>query len=181
MTTDGKREALIEEAARAMRPDLWGNVIPDSYGQVRRDRVLAYAEAALAVFEQANTPTDDEREAYLPAGVYNRLMAHLLAGGRESLLLAGEVQSLTGASALRRRPVRGEPTDDERLAVEAINSALTRRWPGAATEKALYDAAVLARRALLCRPVQGEPRITENAARARKRGVVGQEGEQSHG
>lgn len=63
---------------------------------------------ALALFEQAHTPTDSEREAYLPADVYNRLMAHLMAGGREGLLLAGEVQSLTGASALRRRPVQGE-------------------------------------------------------------------------
>lgn len=50
-----------------------------------------------------------------------------------------------------------EPTTDEQEAVESINRALARYMPGAATEKALRDAAVLARRAILHRPVSPEP------------------------
>lgn len=111
------REALIEGVKVAIQKRAtWRSLHwPNLDALAHEDVARALAEAALAVFEQAlgeatSTPTDDEREAYLPADVYNRLMAHLMAGGRGGLLLAGEVQSLTGASALRRRSVQGEPS-----------------------------------------------------------------------
>jgi hypothetical protein len=51
-----------------------------------------------------------EPEPYLPADLYNDLMAHLLhedimvrADGRRGIMLAERLKNATGASALRRR------------------------------------------------------------------------------
>lgn len=53
--TNDEREALIEKAAKAILERSWG------LGTMESAR--ADAEVAFAVFEQAYTPTDDEREA----------------------------------------------------------------------------------------------------------------------
>ena len=55
------REELIEEAAKAMHRAVYGGSItwPDT-GKHIRDQWMAVARPALAVFEQAHTPTDDE-------------------------------------------------------------------------------------------------------------------------
>lgn len=52
------REALITEAGEAIL-EAMGGIVPDELESMHADA----AKAALAVFEQAHTPTDDEREA----------------------------------------------------------------------------------------------------------------------
>lgn len=60
MTNDSKREELIEEAAKAIYETSVDLKFEDA-DEWNREIVRDEARAALAVFEQAHTPTDDER------------------------------------------------------------------------------------------------------------------------
>lgn len=71
---------------------------------------------------------DAEPEAYLPPDIYNRVQMHLLGSGkREALLLAGEIQSVTGASILRRRNARA--TEITQAAPATIGSIVEQNSP----------------------------------------------------
>lgn len=95
------REALITEAAEAI-VEAMGGIVPDELESMHADA----AKAALAVFEQAHTPTDDERELLAEA---DALVASWdLKGSWTSESPVGLVMRL--AAALRR-PVQGEPSD----------------------------------------------------------------------
>lgn len=71
MTDNTDREKLIEEAAKAMHgDDIDKGRAGDDYTSMNLETLDWYrdnARAALAVFEKAHTPTEDEREALLRA------------------------------------------------------------------------------------------------------------------
>ncbi len=93
-----KREELIEEAAKAMRDT----------GQLggRNPDVYKLAEAALAVFEQAHTPTDDEREALIAEA--DELVATW--DQRGSWAPDSPVGLVMRFASYLRRTVQGEPS-----------------------------------------------------------------------
>lgn len=131
--TDDEREALIEEAAKAIRAEAYdgghGTMGPDQFDGMCR----LIAEVALAVFEQAHTPTDDEREAVEAEA------ERLWPTGREyspqqtaAVFSVKELDAYCASAFTRgaryalalRRPVRGEPTDAQ------IEAALQEWWYG---------------------------------------------------
>ena len=124
------REELIEEAAAAIFDAADLQLAPDDHRWelARRD-----ARAALAVFEKAQTPTDEEREAH--RRVIELWFANWRSIGNVSPALEVAIDSLEGmvdealaagfrrpaqgdyyegleeGIAIGRRPVQGEPTD----------------------------------------------------------------------
>lgn len=113
MTDNSKREELIEEAQK------WVEEYGDGYNEFPGGPMVKYFGqelierlAALAVFEQAHTPTNDEREA--------RYLVEQAGSFREQAGDSSDPNSLVGlwlrtASALEsalRHPVQGDPTAD---------------------------------------------------------------------
>lgn len=92
------REALIEEAAKAIFAEIYPDeFVPDVFHPQVAE--MKAARAALAVFEQAHTPTDDERE------ILTRII-HDETGEPEEE--SGFVADAILAAGFRR-PVQGEP------------------------------------------------------------------------
>ena len=105
------REELIEEAAAAIFDAADLQLAPDDHRWelARRD-----ARAALAVFEKAQTPTDEEREAH--RRVIELWFANWRSIGNVSPALEVAIDSLEGMvdealAAGFRRPAQGEPTE----------------------------------------------------------------------
>ena len=105
------REELIEEAAAAIFDAADLQLAPDDHmwELARRD-----ARAALAVFEKAQTPTDEEREAH--RRVIELWFANWRSIGNVSPALEVAIDSLEGMvdealAAGFRRPAQGEPTE----------------------------------------------------------------------
>lgn len=97
-----KREEMIEEAAKAMWEVKYGDVPPDVVPE--RTEVMQMARAALAVFEQSHTPTNDERCRVIADMLRFQFMPDAVREYLTSYLEAGEPL---------RRPVQGEPECQE--------------------------------------------------------------------
>lgn len=117
------REALIEEAAKAMYFEDCGVAALEDDAEPFREM----ARVALGVFEQAHTPTDDEREASIEE-VAAAFQQHEGAPtwkdnpvARDAALRWHMRGFKDGLNA--RRPVQGEPTD------AAAEAEANRRWP----------------------------------------------------
>jgi hypothetical protein len=130
-------EKLIEEAAKAIYNDdpAWGYIYEDDHGEYAADwdhlgedlheKFRSLAKGALAVFEKAHIPTDDEREADWdrvhdrPADIYTPPEDRI---ARPSVEPQGEPSSKTLAeqermldAILGRPKVQGEPSDAQVL------------------------------------------------------------------
>lgn len=125
-----EREQLIEAASKAMCDDSHGEGAWECREPMEEALYLSRARAAFAVFEKAHTPTD----------------------ACEHVWMKGYADRCQRCWTIRDHACT--PTDDEREALVALNEATTHPLN---SYKALYDAAVLARRALARRTVQGEP------------------------
>lgn len=100
-----KREELIEKAAKAIE-----KVPYHAWHDVTREGAREIARAALAVFEQSHTPTNDEREALLSV-----IISAPESGDALHVSEAERVRDAVLAVGFRR-PVQGEPTDAQVLA-----------------------------------------------------------------
>lgn len=95
-------EKLIKEAAKAIQDRAtWPSLHwPPLHALSHTDVARAIAEAALAVFEKAHTPTDDEREALdyaircaIPNDLEYRPLHKLIRAIQDSVLAAGFLRS----------------------------------------------------------------------------------------
>lgn len=107
MTTDSKREALIEEAAAtiAVAELLWTHRTWGDLLEPQKDSYRRLASQVRNVFEQANTPTDDEIRLAALAAVKKgaKSDAEAVRNFREA------ERVIRAAIPHLRRPVQGEP------------------------------------------------------------------------
>ena len=126
-----KREELIEEAAKAMySPTLWGTVDEHTRAHYRH-----LAASALAVFEQAHTPTDNEQAIIRKVREFatkerDSIRGQYGAGSPRYLAYADACDDILGILddlspyPDARRTMQGEPTDAQESEIAA--SALDR-------------------------------------------------------
>lgn len=102
------REALIEEAAKAILTASHGEDYGDWEGPLERELYVKRARAALAVFEQAHTPTDDEQEAL---AITDAEWREFQAIPEQGYSHRHWVDARIGERVMRdrRRPVQGDP------------------------------------------------------------------------
>ena len=108
MTTDDRKRDLIEQAAKAIHTDYttrYAEEPPVYHAGVGQPVWRHMARAAFAVFEQANAPSDDEREALAPDFIetLNEVWHHRLD-------VLGAAHRI--ADIVLRRTVQGEPTGE---------------------------------------------------------------------
>lgn len=111
------REELIEEARKAVHAVIPGSGPYDSWNAAKSqgmDFLGDIAEAAFAVFEKAQAPTDDEREALAQASVDSerlRQIAEWLSMEHGHEETAKRVNIIADRhDALARRPAQTEPS-----------------------------------------------------------------------
>lgn len=140
--TDTSKQELIEEAAKALYRANWGD---EFTFEEDREHWVNQARAALAVFEQAHTPTDDEREALAKVvakadeetlDYERRLPDYYSDESWEGYRLHADHILAAGF----RRTVQGEPTDAEVEALAAVSAEHDRQVAERAY-KAAEDAA----------------------------------------
>ena len=106
MTEKLDREALIEKAAKAVLDNFHA---PDDRHPSWWLNPKTVAEAVLAVFEEAHTPTDDEREALI--GLRLASYPKRMSDGHLSVVVrANEEAADVVLAAGFRRPASLEPT-----------------------------------------------------------------------
>ena len=99
-----KREDLIEEAAKALHRAAWGAEIAEPADLDYMAEMRRQAQMVLAVFEQARTPTDDEREALLTAIDPSRRRIAAASRAADRILAAGFRRTVQGEPALLECP-----------------------------------------------------------------------------
>ena len=171
-------ERLVEEAGEAIRAEMarYGYNVHITVRGEEIARVLA--AAALAVFEAAQAPTEDEREA-LETAIWDALEPRVddvidldLNEPSDNAVFSILVGQVADAVAGFRRPVQGEPTDAQVLAAlnnyEAWSAEETLDMWG--TDQVARMRAAL--RAAGVTAVQGEGRREYTAAYRAKNGNV---------
>ena len=165
MTTD--REKLIEEAAKAIYNDdpAWGYVYEDDHGEHGapwdhlgddlHEKFRSLAKGALAAFEQASTPSDDEREALAEA--FDE-MHRITEGGCDT---RGEDVADLVLRAGFRCTVQGEPSGHRAILIQQARAHADdyRRYDD--TEDLVGTLVGMANMLAADAPVQGEPTDAE--------------------
>lgn len=116
------REALIEEAADAIERTPW------RLGTTLRTHRLDTARNVLAVFEQAHTPTDDEREALIEEATWVLIdwdTDIVDRGVRDEHYRERRADVERVFPILFRRPVQGEPATRTAVELEVPGDAPT--------------------------------------------------------
>lgn len=108
------REELIKEAAKAMLDDSHGEGTWEHREQIEEELYLRRARAALAVFEKAHAPTDDEREALAYLITAHRFRERGLSGaiGEPEVAVARPLADFLVAEGFRRSEVP-EPSAEQ--------------------------------------------------------------------
>ncbi|QEA30407.1 hypothetical protein FGL91_18750 [Microbacterium sp. CBA3102] len=118
MTDNTDREKLIWEAAKAMHgDDIDKGRAGDDYTSMNLETLDWYrdnARAALAVFEKAHTPTDDEREAWRDEAIRRYPHAEVAKYMRQALQNAF-IEGAKFATGFRRTEVPEPSTEPDAL------------------------------------------------------------------
>ena len=154
----GDRQQLIEEAAETMHDAYEEAAVREGWETQERSRkpwsevpeankrtMLVAVEAALAVFEKAQAPTDEERED---------MIAWLMRDQGHDLSPLGRDYTDAEIADMLRRPAQTEPTVDER---EALSNFLFSVYEHGSQPNALREADAILSFLASIRPAQTEP------------------------